>query len=194
MLDKNLNKVEQSNNTLKNGDLAGRDIYKSIYNIGRTNTGGYSQIEKLYKKLEDEKKDSQIFSDIIDELLHYKTIVDTEVIGLEQKLTNGSRQHYIDFAETTKEKFYKKLFKNEYSESSQLIFAFLLGKIYSCFKIHIYPNILKNVEEEIINKLIEDCIITPIEDILGENLLRIFEDEIYGMIYYLTGNCHIKWN
>ena len=51
----NLNSVTQSENILENGDLAGRDIIKPVYNIGRITFGGQSQLEKLYERLEKEK-------------------------------------------------------------------------------------------------------------------------------------------
>ena len=191
-----INEVTQSDNTVGNGDIAGRDILKpTIINIGRVSSGGKSQLEILYKKLEEEKKASTIFCEIVDELLHFKTYAkDTDVIGLEQKLENGRRLKYLDFAEKSKEKFTKKLLKNEHSETAQHIYAFLLAKVYSRFETNISPRLSENHPEEYINQLIAELIIKPIEELLGNNLLHIYEDEINGMIYFLTGNCHIKWN
>ena len=192
----NKNEVAQSNITVENGDIAGRDIDKSTtINIGSASFGGKSQLEILYEKLEREKETSTIFSEIVDELLHFKTYAkDTDVIGLEKKLENGRRLKYLDFAEKSKEKFTKKLLKNEYSETAQHIYAFLLAKVYSRFEISIYPRLNENHPDEYINQLISEFIVKPIEDLLGNNLLHIYEDEINGMIYFLTGNCHIKWN
>ena len=192
---KNKNGVNQTNNTLENGDLAGRDINKPTYNIGRGSFGGQSQLEILYARLEKEKQESAIFSDIVDELLHFKNYAaNTEFIGLEKKLENGRRLNYLSFAEKTKEKFTKKLLKNEHSETAQLIYAFLLAKVYSSFENYIYPRFIEGHPDEFINQLVSEYIIKPMEDILGENLLRIYDDEINGMIYFLTGNCHIKWD
>lgn len=191
----NLNSVNQSENILESGDLAGRDIIKPVYNIGRITFGGQSQLEKLYERLEKEKNESAIFREIVDELLHFKNNADDKgFIGLEKKLVNGNRISYLHFAETSKEKFAKKLLKNEHSETAQLIYAFLLAKVYSSFQTNIYPRISEGLAEEFINQLVTEYIIKPLEDILGNNLLRIYDDEINGMIYFLTGNCHIKWN
>jgi hypothetical protein len=107
---------------------------------------------------------------------------------------NGNRLKYLNFAEKSKEKFTKKLLKNEHSETAQYIYAFLLAKVYSRFETTIYPRLNEGHSEEFINQLLDEFIIKPIEDLLGNNLLRIFEDEINGMIYFLMGNCHIKWN
>jgi hypothetical protein len=190
-----INDVNQSNNTIKNADLAGRDINKPTYNIGRVTACGQSQLEKLYERLEKEKRESSIFNDIVEELLHFKTYAEeTEIIGIEKKLENGKRLAYLKFAIKTKEKFTKKLLKNEYSETAQLIYAFLLAKVYTSFETNVYPRLLENHPDVFINQLVSEYIIKPLEDILGDNLLRIYDDEINGMIYFLTGNCHIKWN
>ena len=186
--------VSQSNNEVK-GDLAGNDINKPTYNIGRTFIGGKSQLEKLYDRLENERKSSIIFSEIVDDLLHYKKNADeNEFIGLEKKLENGNRTSYLNFAEKSKEKFAKKLLRNEHSETAQLIYAFLLAKVYSSFEFNVAPRIKENHPEIFINELVSEFIIRPLEDILGENLLSIYDDDINGMIYFLTGNCHIKWD
>ncbi len=191
----NTNKVTQTNNTVVDGDIAGRDVIKTTINIGRIPFSGKSQLEILYEKLEDERNNSAVFSEMVDELLHFKTYAKkAEVIGLEKKLENGNRLKYLNFAETAKEKFTKKLLKNEHSESAQYIYAFLLAKVYSRFQTNIYPRLNEGLPEEYINQLLNEFIVYPIEDLLGTNLLRIYEDEINGMIYFLMGNCHIKWN
>lgn len=187
------NEVSQTDNEIQ-GDQAGRDVNKPIYNIGRTSFGGQPQLERLYDKFKEEKENSQEFADIVDELLHFKSNADDEFIGLEKKLENGDRIHYLNFAEMSKEKFSKKLLRNEHSETAQHIYAFLLAKVYSNFQMYIYPLFQHEHPDIFINQMITEYIITPLEELLGENLLRIYDDEINGMLYFLTGNCHIKWN
>lgn len=191
----NTNKVTQSDNTVENGDLAGRDVNKQTINIGRMSFGGKSQLQILYDKLEEEKKNTIGIAEMIEELQHFKSYAkNEEVIGLEKKLENGNRLKYLNFAERSKEKFSKKLLKNEHSETAQEIYAFLLAKVYRRYEDHIYPRLSEGHSEGFINQLVDEFIINPMEDLLGENLLRLYEDEISGMIYFLMGNCHIKWN
>ena len=191
-----INEVTQTNIAVENGDIAGRDVNKTtIINVGRVTFGGKSQLEILYEKLEQENHSSPVFSEMVDELMHFKTYsTNTEIIGLEKKLENGNRLRYLNFAERAKEKFTKKLLKNEHSETAQHIYAFLLAKVYSSFEIHIYSRLNEGYTEEYINQLVSEFIIKPLEDLLNRNILHIYEDEINGMIYFLMGNCHIKWN
>ncbi|KAB1065977.1 ABC-three component system protein [Salibacter halophilus] len=191
----NTNEVTQSGNNVENGDMAGRDVNKQTINIGRMSFGGKSQLQILYDKLEEEKKNTKGITEMIEELQHFKSYAkDEEVIGLEKKLENGNRLNYLNFAERSKEKFSKKLLKNEHSETAQEIYAFLLAKVYRRFEDHIYPRLSEEHPESFINQLVDEFIINPMEDLLGENLLKLYEDEISGMIYFLMGNCHIKWN
>ena len=191
-----MNEVTQSNNNVETGDIAGRDVIKpTTINIGRVSFGGKSQLEILYEKLEQEKQNSTGLCEMVEELLHFrKYAIDTEVIGLEKKLENGNRLKYLNFAEKTKEKFTMKLLKNEHSETAQHIYAFLLAKVYSRFETNIYPRLTEGHSEEYINQLIDEFIIKPLEASLGDNLLHIYQDEINGMIFFLMGNCHIKWS
>lgn len=191
----NTNKVSQSNNKVDNGDIAGRDVIKPTINIGRVSFGGKTQLQLLYEKFEEEKKDSKGIVEMVEELQHFRAYAnDEEIIGLEKKLENGNRINYLNFAERSKEKFTKKLLKNEHSETAQEIYAFLLAKVYRRFEDHIYPKLSEGHSEDFINQLVDQFIINPMEDLLGNNVLRLYEDEISGMIYFLMGNCHIKWN
>ena len=99
----NTNEVTQTDNTVENGDISAGDINKQTYYFGRVPFEGKSQLEILYDKLEKEKKESTVFSDIVDELLHYKNNADdTDIIGLEKKLENGNRLKYLSFAEKSR--------------------------------------------------------------------------------------------
>ena len=91
-----------------------------------------------------------------------------------------------------KERITKKIKLNENSESAQEIYAYLLSQICSDFHLHIYP-LLKTHTISQINLLIDEKVIKPAVFILGENVLKLLKEDINGMIYFLTGNCHIKW-
>jgi hypothetical protein len=188
------NNVNQENNEVL-GDQAGRDIIKPVYNIGASSFGGIAQLERLYKRLQDERKNDITINDIIEELKHFKSQANSaEILELEVKLNNGNRVDLLDFALAVKEKFTMKLLRNEHSESAQEIFAVLLGKVWTSFQINVYPKIKEGHPNEFINSLIQEHIVKPLEEILGENLLKLYDQEIHGMIYFLTGNCHLKWN
>ncbi len=186
-----INKTTQENITAQK--VAGRDAVDNTYTININRNGTSKYMEDLIAKFKVERATNVIFNDIIDDLQHYSTPIDDNVVGVEAKLVMGNREADIPFAIATKEKFYRKLKKNEYSESAQEIYAFVMAEIFSNFNRHIYPLIKENKPKEFINIQITELVIVPVQIILGENILRILADDINGMLFYLTGNCHIKW-
>lgn len=190
----NTNKVEQENITAGN-DVAGRDITKndnSIHIHRGTSESQTNYFDSLYEQYQIEKTTNQEIKEIIFNLLHFKSSLDGDVQGLETKLTKGQRESLINFATASKEYFYKKLFNVEYSESAQKFYASLLAEIVTDFHSFVYPNITSLTEIQV-NQKIDEFIIIPLSNKLGKNVFDVNKYEIMGMIYFLTGNCHINW-
>jgi hypothetical protein len=152
-------------------------------------------LEDLYDKFQKEKETNPELKDLCEELDYFNSIMDEDIIGLENKLINGNRERLIKYAIDVKEKFHKKLMKtSQYSSVAQDINVYLLSKVRRGFVMEIYSLICNNESEDKINMLITERIINPVKADLGINLFRYDEDDIMGMIFFLTGNCHIKWN
>ena len=174
------------------GDIALRDINKNrSYNFS---SDGTSQMSILCKRFKEEQKSNIQLSSFIDDLNYLNTQKEDEkVLGLENKLRAGKREYIIEFALEVKEWFHRKLYKYQFSESAQLINLHLLGLVISYFQNEIYPLIVADEDIQIINSMITERIIKPILNELDENILNYSAQDINGMIYFLTGNCHIKW-
>lgn len=152
-------------------------------------------LQDLYDKFQKEKEENPELKEFSEELDYFNSIIDTDIIGLDEKLKNGGREKLIHYAKEVKERFHKKLIKtSQYSLVAQDINVYLLTKVRRGFMLEIYTLICDNEPEEKINFLITERIINPIKVDLGINLFRYNEDDIMGMIFFLTGNCHIKWN
>ncbi|HEX8289666.1 MAG TPA: ABC-three component system protein [Pyrinomonadaceae bacterium] len=189
------NKVIQSENEV-GGDQAARDIIhnrnKSYYNYGDLRNS-VSPVQSLYAKYELEKENNPQLTEFIEELNYYYNKVDGDVIGLEKKLENGNRQSFIKYALRAKEAYHKKLYKNQFSEVAQQINVYFLALIDSYFTHIIYPKICGGASNEEINILIQENVINRVLSELGENTLGFTATDINGMLYFLTGNCHIEW-
>lgn len=174
-------------------DLIGRD--DNSVNINNNYSTRATYLQDLYERYEKEKNENPDFKELCEELDYFNSIVDGDVIGLEEKLTRGGRVKLINYALDVKERFHKKLMKtSQYSSIAQDINVYLLTKVRRGFIMEIYTLICNNESEEKINILITERIIKPVQEDLGINLFRYTEDDIMGMIFFLTGNCHIKWN
>ena len=187
------NNVTQENIDSGGGDVVGRDkIDNSITFINNLKPVNQYMQDLISKFKEDEKNNCRI-TDIIDNLNHYNINIDDDtVFDLEYKLKAGGRSSEYKRAALLKERIAKKIKLNEQSEAAQEIYAYVLSQICSDFHMYISPNLPENTIPSI-NILIDEKVIKPAVDTLGENVLRLLKDDINGMIYFLTGNCHIKW-
>ena len=82
--------------------------------------------------------------------------------------------------------------------SAQKIIHSLFARIKHEFDDNIFPLIEGQQPLNIVMERIREKIVIPIRDMLEANgahdsVLGFNEDHIYGMIYYLTGMCHLNW-
>jgi hypothetical protein len=188
--------VAQTGNTI-GGDNAGGNISKPTYNIsagpGATNSTS-AIIERLTHRYRHEKENNVVFRETVERLEHYQTqVVDGLPLTLEEKLKNGGRKDLIGFAKRTKEMFAKKLARHSLYESAQEVHACLLAEVYCRFHEFVYPHVSGAANIVAVNALIRLHIVDPLLAALGENAFNFYSDDIYGMLYFLTGTCHIKW-
>ena len=189
-----VSKTKQIKNTVS-GDLAGGDIDKSNHFNFNRNTKICSDIKELYAKFQYEKENNIVFKQIIEELERYTTPKkDEKIIGLEAKLEAGNRESFIDYAIEQKHYYTKKLYEYQFYESAQNINIYLLGLIRMYFMNHVYPLILKGDNIESVNLILDEKVVQPLLMEIDGNTLGFKPEDIMGMIYFLTGNCRIKWS
>jgi len=186
--------TEQSQNTIGR-DQAGRDI---TYNISNNNHYGQTKanipiLKRLLEQFEEELKSDPKLSVFIEELDYYNKPFEGDVLGLEKKLTDGNLKEHIRFGLRAKERFYKKLFKFQYSEFAQRINLHLLSWVEKSFELQIYPKIVSGCSPEEACALVDSIIVNPLLAELENVALGYTSTELSGMLYYLTGNCHLKW-
>lgn len=187
-----MNEIDVSDSSI-GGKFVGRDdnTVNNIINIDKHSL----YLENLYKKYEEEKRDNKEFKKICDDLNYYTSKIDGDVLGLEAKLEAGNMTNKLHFAKTCKERYHKKLIKmTQFSQIAQDVNIYILSKIEGVFMLEIYHLVCNGFGEEHIDSMIQEKIINPITKELGINSLGYTYTDILGMIYFLTGNCHIKWS
>jgi hypothetical protein len=172
------------------GDQAGRDLTKNyIFDASQPTPMG-CLIEKLKRERENDRK----FSETLAILKRYISPPPGESVdGLEFKVKAANREVLLDYAKRAKEVFAKKLMEHQFSETAQEILAYLLAEIYTRFHNHVLIAIQNRNSSQEVNLLVQTLVIDPVQALLEENPLCLYAEEINGMLYYLTGNCHIKW-
>lgn len=173
--------------------MAGRDA--TIFNFPSPKVDA-KHLNKLLEKYKHEKANNKTFCETVARLAYYKDYAENEVRRtLEQKLKAGNRDGAVKHALRMKDFFARRLLEHELYESAQSADAYLLGEVCTRFNNIVHPVILKGQSEAIVAALIESQVIEPILQLLSEDdALSHRREEVYGMIYFLTGNCHINWD
>ena len=176
------------NQILPNATKAEQNFYASS-----TPTRMSTYFQDLLDEIRGEIKD-----EVIDELLWYTTKMDGTK-DMEEKLTDGGfRQRTIQEAKLYKQMYAKKAMQYDCYPSAQKIILFLFARIKHEFDTSITPLIEQQQPLSIVMFKVREMIVIPIMELIEANgthdrHLNFTEDHIYGMIYYLTGMCHLNW-
>ncbi len=170
-------------------DFVGRDQHNQ-YNQQINNTP-ISPFRSLLIKIRDDNnpKDNEEFSN---ELYEFMQSYKGDIIGLAQKLKDGNREYYIEYAEEQKERYAKIILKSANLPFEQELHLRLLASVRSKFQ-PIYAKIKQGRSFDEIDAA-HQKLISEIETDLEDDPLKITRQGIDGIIYYLTGNCFIKWS
>lgn len=172
------------------GDQVGHDLIKNYI----TSPTDPTPMRLLIEKLKHEREGDATFTETLAVLKRYTTPPPGEdVDGLEKKLRAADRTALLEFAARAKEVFAKTLLENQFSETGQEILAYLLAEVYTRFQMHVSPAIRDGKSQDKVNERVQIHVVDEVRRLLGENPLRLFAEEINGMLYFLTGNCHIRW-
>jgi hypothetical protein len=161
------------------------------------NNGGPTRMSSYFRQLHEEVK-NKTTRDIIQELLEYKTKLDGTK-GMEEKLKDGGfSESFIKVALRKKEQYAKKAMQFDCYPSAQEINLLIFIDIMDLFTIYVEPLIKRREPVETVMQCIHEKVVNPIMDKINVNGaedqdLRYTPNHIYGMIYYLTGMCHINW-
>ncbi len=196
------NRVSQSD-IQADGHVSGRDVIDNRTFSSTTNNYQvpvvYREDKRLRALVEEHEREIRVnpeykeFSDKLNNFLNRK--VEGSLRDLTQKLIDGDRSHLVEFAMELKESITKKITKNCHFESAQKIYTHLLAEIRAAFLNEIASRIKSG---DFTSYQIDDAILDRIIEPLLSNVegcsLQIDREELYGLLFVLTGNCYIAWN
>lgn len=115
------------------------------------------------------------------------------VIGLQAKLQKGGRPELIDDASFLENKFSRRLARNQHSPALNTLFLHCLSEINSAFCSHIQPLIRSGAPATVVDSAVMNLVIDPIyREILTVDC-TLSTEMVRGMLFFLTGKCHIQW-
>ena len=156
-----------------------------------------SRFSKRFEKLNQEVASDIRYEGVMEDFKYYITKLDG--VDMPTKLVDGGfNENEIIEATRRKEKYAKKLEINRFFESAQWIDSQLFAKIKIDFEAYVEPLFNNGAEKDVILKTVVERVITPVLELInieGENdgVLNYNAEDIFGMVYYLTGKCHINW-
>jgi hypothetical protein len=166
-------------------------------NLGDINLSQKSRFAKRFEKLNHEVENNVRYEGVMEAFEEYITKMDG--IGLEKKLEDGGfSENEIIRATRKKIKYLKKQQKNRFYESAQWIDSQLFAMLKMNFETYIEPLVIESSPKSLILKSVVEKVINPAYNLInteGENdrVLNYTLDDVFGMVYYLTGLCHLNW-
>lgn len=156
-----------------------------------------TRFAKRFEKLNKEVANDERYEGVMESLKYYLTSRDG--IDMPTKLQDGGfKESEIIEATRKKEKFAKRLELNQFFESAQWIDSQLFGKIKMDFEAFVLPLINGGATKDEILKEVVIKVVQPVLDLINiegeyDTVLNYNADDIFGMVYYLTGQCHLNW-
>ena len=170
-------------------------------NIGKNEGNIYlskkSRFSQRFEKLNSEVAQNEKYDEIFDDLKYYRTKLDG--LDMPTKLRDGGF-HFREIMTATrkKEKYAKKAERFKFFESAQWIDCQLFAKILDEYNVHVMPLIIQGANQHQIMTVVSEKVVNPVLELINvegekDEVLNYDAEDIYGMIYYLTGQCHINW-
>lgn len=173
------------------GSLAGRDI-NTVNNFSASSK---THIERLYDALKEEVRNSGQPIETIEQLQHFMAIPPSQVDRtLAAKLTESGRGDIVEMAELAKERAAKKIMRFQTSGTAQEIFAYVLGELHNKYIHHARPLIAQGADRASIDSVFEERVVRPVVDCMQPSPLGMSPDMVQAFLFFLAGNCHIRWD
>jgi hypothetical protein len=160
-------------------------------------TNKKSRWQSRFEKLKNEVESDIRFEQFIDDFTYYNTLLDGK--SMPEKLKDGGfSDTEILEAKRQKEKYAKKIVSRQLYETEQRIDVDLFASIKLNFDTYLKDLVEAKGDKREIKILLTEKVIVPILELLNEEgkddfFLNYTAEDIKGMIFFLTGKCHINW-
>lgn len=157
--------------------------------------GNKTALEKVIQKIVSTASQHGELVDIIEDLNDYLTDHPyRDIIGLKKKLENGDRLDLYSRAILQKNRFERRVVKSQLSMIEQKVYVQVLSHILSMFDQYIRPKIIADHSKVDVDSQIFQLIIEPVHKAIIDFDDSITTELVCGMLYFLTGKCHIVWD
>ena len=164
------------------------------YHTGDNNFSTLTNLETAIEQVKTACRDETLV-DILQDLADYITDhPEREIVGLEKKLELGERPDLFSRARFLKNKFARRVAKNQMSLTEQNVYIQILSAINTTWFQRVHPMIVSGATNHEIDQLILDELIKPVHQAIVRFDHTITTEVVGGMLYFLTGKCHLVWD
>ncbi|RZJ99759.1 MAG: hypothetical protein EOO43_25915 [Flavobacterium sp.] len=170
-------------------------------NIGKNEGSVYlnkqTRLSKRFQRLKEEVEGDLRYDDFIDDLANFNTKLDGK--SLTEKLEDGGFSTLdIKRANERNLSYWKKFEMYRFYESAQRIDIEIFAKIKLNFETYIEPLIddgrsISFIKTAVTEKIVEPILFMLNNDGYDDVWLNYTSEEILGMVYFLSGKCHLNW-
>jgi hypothetical protein len=100
----------------------------------------------------------------------------------------------VTTAEEMKERAMKRIMRFQSSHTAQEIFAYVLGELHARFVLHVSPLVATGAARAEIDAAMEARVVTPVAESLEPSPLNLSPALVLAFLFFLAGNCHVKWD
>lgn len=161
------------------------------YDFNEISHGALYQLIRKSEELSESDPDYKYMLEELSEFLDNRP--GRKILGLDQKLTEGKRDDLLDDAKYLSNKFARRVSRHQFSKTDNVLFFHCLSVINSSFKQSISAAIKSGEPDKVIDGKILNEIVLPLYNEVSVFSVSISTELIRGMIFYLTGKCHIRW-
>jgi hypothetical protein len=173
------------------GDFAGRDLYKTTIHKGRESTA-MTRIVEQYRAETAADKALMAWTAKLEHFL--SNAASPDIRSLEEKLRAAGRDDIIATALLRKQAASKAILRQQGSKSAQSIFSFLMADIVVNFDQFVLPLVQAGASRSAVDAAISQSVIDPALSMLEENPMDLDRLDIQSLVYFLAGNCYIRWD
>lgn len=119
---------------------------------------------------------------------------DRDVVGLEIKLNSAGRSDLLEDAKYEKHRFSQKIAKIQFSLQLRQVYHHILAMLVQRFRNGVLPLINAGASSSQVDAAVMNTVVNVYTFTSGSPRLNLTETDIHAMIYFLTGNCHLKWS
>lgn len=184
--------AEQTGNYVT-GDLAAGNIDKRVTYV--STAVQLTAMTRVIQEFALERAQDARLNSVIANLEHYlNATTNGDIRGLDEKLNSAGRASQLQNARIRKHEATQFILRYQSSVAAQKIISFLLGKLLTAFENHVSPLINASAPSTQIDHAIQIHVLDAAWTFLESNPLEIDHRLLTGLLYFLGGNCHIRWD